>query len=71
MCPRDDAHLTMVFPDHFVIKPTIKYYDKESDYSTNELGEQGVRVEPGFEYNSGTNPQFLNIEELKSLNQQY
>jgi len=68
MCPEDDSHLTLEFPDHFVIRPTTNIAH-EIDYSENNLGEKGVPVPPDFEYNSGTNPifltqkQFLNLEE--------
>ena len=68
MCPEDDCHLTLEFPDHFVIRPTTNIAH-EVDYSVNNLGEKGVPVASDFEYNSGTNPifltqkQFLNLEE--------
>ena len=57
----------MKFPDHFVLKPTIEMLSMP-DYSVNRLGEEGVMVEEGFEYNSGTNPHFLTVEEIASLN---
>jgi UDP-N-acetylglucosamine 4,6-dehydratase/5-epimerase len=64
MCPADDSHLTCEFDDHFVIIPSIKFNDSEIKYSKNLIGENGVYVKQGFEYNSGKNQQFLNIEEL-------
>ncbi len=69
MCPADDSHLTVEFDDHYVIKPSIVFSYKVS-YDINPLGETGVPVEQGFEYNSGNNPHFLTVEELKPLNQQ-
>ena len=66
MCPRDDAHLTMEFADHYLIKPAIRFYSLKNDYSTNMLGEEGRPVEAGFEYNSGDNPEFLSVESLRS-----
>ena len=69
MCPKDDSHLTLEFRDHFVIKPTILFADKENDFSTNKLGEISNLVEQGFEYNSGNNEHFLNIEEIASMNE--
>ena len=65
MCPKDDSHLTVEFHDHFVIKPSIRFYKCDIDYSINELGETGQAVPQGFEYNSGTNPHFLTIDEIK------
>ena len=29
LCPSDDSHLTIEFKDHFVIAPSIKFYDKK------------------------------------------
>jgi len=66
MCPQDDSHLTLEFLDHFVIRPSIRYSNAENVFSPNSIGEEGVPVKQGFEYNSGDNPDFLSIEELKS-----
>ena len=68
MCPTDDSHLTLRFNDHFVIKPTIKFYRKDVDYITNRLGERGEPVPDGFEYNSGRNDRFLDVAEIKEFN---
>ena len=68
MCPSDDSHLTLEFADHFVLRPTIKFHNVEGDFTTNAIGERGASVPQGFEYNSGTNPHFLTVEELKAYN---
>jgi UDP-N-acetylglucosamine 4,6-dehydratase/5-epimerase len=65
MCPADDSHLTIEFPDHYVISPSIKFYDGNNDFLVNGLKEQGRSVKQGFEYNSGKNEKFLTVEELK------
>lgn len=70
MCPADDSHLTLEFEDHFVLRPTIKFHHSEIDYTVNAKNETGVAVEQGFEYNSGTNPHFLSVEEIRSFNKQ-
>jgi UDP-N-acetylglucosamine 4,6-dehydratase len=67
MCPADSSHLTLEFPDHYVIKPAIQFAGN-FDFSRNQLGEEGSYVKPGFEYQSGTNPRFLTIEEIVALN---
>ena len=67
MCPLDDSHLTLEFADHFVIRPTIQF-SSPVDHSVNALGEAGVFVPDGFEYNSGSNPCFLSVSELRDLN---
>jgi UDP-N-acetylglucosamine 4,6-dehydratase len=64
MCPRDDAHLTIEFEDHYVICPSIIFYKHDNDFSSNKLDEVGKHVEAGFEYNSGTNPRFLSVSEI-------
>ncbi|OOE63592.1 UDP-N-acetylglucosamine 4,6-dehydratase (inverting) [Salinivibrio sp. IB282] len=67
MCPADDAHLTLEFADHYVICPTIKFYDADDDYRENALGEKGQPVPEGFEYQSGTNPDVLTVEAILQL----
>jgi UDP-N-acetylglucosamine 4,6-dehydratase len=68
MCPTDDSHLTLRFRDHFVIKPTIKFFRKDVDYVTNQIGEHGEPVPDGFEYNSGRNDHFLDVPEIREFN---
>ncbi|MDO7788347.1 UDP-N-acetylglucosamine 4,6-dehydratase (inverting) [Desulforamulus aquiferis] len=67
MCPADDSHLTLEFHDHYVIRPSI-VFNQPVDYKENRIGEIGEPVKQGFEYNSGTNPIFLTVEELRELN---
>ena len=66
MCPKDDAQHVLEFEDHFVIRPAITF-QSEVDYRLNTLGECGKPVEGEFEYNSGTNPWFLTVEEIREL----
>jgi UDP-N-acetylglucosamine 4,6-dehydratase len=68
MCPADDSHLTYEFSDHYVIAPTIRFHHMDVDFAKNRLGEEGVRVEQGFEYNSGTNPHFFTVAETRAFN---
>lgn len=67
MCPSDLYYDTIEFEDHFVIKPSTQF-SKEIDYSVNTLGEKGKPVPDGFDYNSGNNPHFLTVEELREMN---
>ena len=64
MCPGDDSFHTYEFQDHYVIAPSIKFYKDDMDFAHNRLGETGDLVEPGYEYQSGSNPHFLTIEEI-------
>lgn len=68
MCPADDSHLTVEFDDHFVLSPSIRFYDRDVDYRLNCLNETGEAVRRGFEYNSGTNDHFLSVEEIVAFN---
>lgn len=66
MCPSDLYYETIEFADHFVIKPSIDF--KKIDYTVNAIGEKGKLVADGFDYNSGNNPHFLTVEELRAMN---
>ncbi|OEE67937.1 UDP-N-acetylglucosamine 4,6-dehydratase (inverting) [Enterovibrio norvegicus FF-33] len=70
MCPSDDSHLTLEFDDHYVMRPTIKFYSADYDYSHNPLGETGTPVPEGFEYHSGSNPEFLDVKQILEFEQQ-
>jgi UDP-N-acetylglucosamine 4,6-dehydratase len=67
MCPADDSHLTLEFDDHYVITPTISF-SGPVNFKKNKLGESGRPVDTGFEFHSGTNPNFLDIDEIASMN---
>jgi UDP-N-acetylglucosamine 4,6-dehydratase len=67
MCPRDDSHLTLEFDDHYVIQPTISF-GHTCDFSRNAIGESGVPVQEGFEYNSGLNSWFLEPDSIREFN---
>jgi UDP-N-acetylglucosamine 4,6-dehydratase len=66
MCPSDDSHLTLEFDEHYVITPTILFNSKR-DFTKSLLGENGIKVKQGFEYNSGNNTVWLDKEKLKDM----
>lgn len=67
MCPRDDARLTLEFEKYYLIQPSISFNVKV-DYAVNAAtGATGLPVPDEFEYNSGTNPHFFTVEELRAL----
>jgi UDP-N-acetylglucosamine 4,6-dehydratase len=68
MCPADDSHLTLEFPGHFVIRPTIAFNLAEINYAVDALGGNGTPVAQGFEYNSGTNTHFLDVDQITRTN---
>ena len=69
LCPLDSAHLTIEFDHHYVIMPTIIFEGLENNFTTDATGQRGEFVPRGFEYSSGSNPEFLSVEELRELNQ--
>ena len=66
MCPRDDSHLTLDFDDHYVIQPTISF-TQPVDYRKNRLGQAGRAVTEDFEYSSGSNTEWLTVEQMQDL----
>ena len=68
MCPADDSHRTLEFADHFLIRPTITFTEGDNSYTPNNLGEEGVPVEQGFEYNSGRNDRVLSAQDIVEFN---
>lgn len=70
MCPEEVSHLTIELADHYLIQPSIRFYGRDINFAENRQGESGTLVKAGFEYNSGTNPVFLTIDELRELNEQ-
>jgi UDP-N-acetylglucosamine 4,6-dehydratase len=67
MCPKDSAHLTIEFKDHYVIRPSIRFIE-EVDFQKDNQMETGHSVDSEFEYSSATNGHFLSIEEIRKLN---
>ncbi len=66
MVPVDDAFHTLEFPNHYVIKPSIQFVT-EPEYEIDATGDRGTPVEDSFEYSSGTNPEFLTVDAIRSL----
>jgi len=69
MCPADDSYHTYEYNDHFLIAPSIKFFNRSNDFTLNNLQEKGKLVESGYEYNSLNNEHFLTQNELLKLNE--
>jgi UDP-N-acetylglucosamine 4,6-dehydratase len=65
LCPHDEAHLTLEFKDHLVIKPSIGL-DIKSNYKINAIKEKGKKVSNSFEYVSNKN-KFLSLNNIKKI----
>ena len=63
MITASDSFNTVDMGEYYAILPVGAEYSIE-DYCRDHGGQP---VEPGFAYNSGTNPQFLSVAELKDL----
>ncbi len=66
LCSVDDARYTLEFNNHYLIKPSITLNVKSS-YKKNKINELGKKVADNFEYNSGTNKNFLNQNQIKNI----
>ena len=65
---KDEAANVIKFKNYYVITPNIYFKYKKSQYLKNADGEKGTFVKDDFEYSSGTNKVFLNIDKIKKLN---
>ncbi|WP_409068651.1 UDP-N-acetylglucosamine 4,6-dehydratase (inverting) [Clostridium sp. FAM 1755] len=60
MVTKDDSRYTYEYPKHYIIYPHFNWWNSE-----NYLTLGGNPIEEGFEYDSGTNSQWLTVERLK------
>lgn len=65
MIPEDDARNTLEYEDHFVIQPTLHWWDSNQFQAKN--GNSGKPCPDGFRYSSDTNSHWLTIEEIRDL----
>ena len=61
MITKDDSRTTYEYEKHYIIYPQLEWWNKE-----NYFAEGGKLIPAGFEYSSGTNTQWLSIEQLRS-----
>lgn len=62
MVPKDNSRYTYEYEKHYIIYPHFDW-EKTKKYNTDG----GQLIEQGFEYNSGTNEEWLSVEELRKL----
>lgn len=62
MVPKDDARNTIEFDDFYLIRPAFRFFERRfcEDDTCKPVSED-------FEYNSGSNPWSLTIEELREM----
>ncbi|HGG0417968.1 TPA: UDP-N-acetylglucosamine 4,6-dehydratase (inverting) [Clostridium sporogenes] len=61
MITKDDSRYTYEYSQHYIVYPHFDWWD-----SGKYLTPGGKPIEEGFEYNSGTNSQWLQVEDLKA-----
>jgi UDP-N-acetylglucosamine 4,6-dehydratase len=66
MVTATDALATVEFDDYYVILPSMELWDVKK-FVAESNGRVGRMCEYGFSYNSGDNPQFLTVAELRQL----
>ena len=59
MVTKEDSMLTYEYEKHFIVYPHFDWWD------ASKIQAGGVKVEPGFEYSSGNNTEWLSVEEIK------
>ena len=61
MVTKEDSMLTYEYDKHFIVYPHFDWWDKD------KIQAGGKKVEQGFEYSSGTNTQWLTVEQIQEL----
>jgi UDP-N-acetylglucosamine 4,6-dehydratase (inverting) len=61
MITKDDSRSTYEYEKHYIIYPNFEWWDVKRYFT-----EGGKLVSEGFEYNSETNSEWLNVEELQT-----
>lgn len=62
MITKDDSTMTYEYDKHYIIYPNFDWWNSHEFMTPG-----GILVEEGFEYNSGTNNQWLNVEQLRNI----
>lgn len=62
MVTKDDSRMTYEYDKHYIVYPHFDWWN-----SREFMTPGGKLVEEGFEYNSGTNNEWLSVEQLQNL----
>ena len=68
MCPNEHYHLTLEFKNYFKIIPSPDSLNSKKNFLIDNFGERGKKVSPDFEYSSGSNDNFLSINQINKIN---
>jgi UDP-N-acetylglucosamine 4,6-dehydratase len=61
MVPKDEAHKTLEYEDHYIIQPDFRFFQHRFN------NDNGKPLPKDFEYNSGTNPWRLSVDEMREM----
>ena len=61
MITKDDSRTTYEYEKHYIIYPHFNWWNFEEHFTPG-----GELIEEGFEYNSGNNSEWLNVEDLRN-----
>ena len=59
MVTKEDSILTYEYEKHYIVYPHFEWWNP------NKIAEGGQKIAQGFEYSSGTNTDWLSVEDLK------
>ena len=60
MIPLDEARRTLEFDGYYILQPDFRFWERRNNHA-------GKPVDENFEYNSGTNPWILTVDEMKRI----
>ncbi len=66
MITKDDSRNTYDYGDYYIIYPHYDWFSFEEHFHAG-----GVKIENGFEYHSGNNSDWLSVEDIKRLIEEY
>ena len=66
MVAKEDSPQTYEYDKHFIIYPHMEWWSMEDHYTPG-----GIKVADGFEYSSGNNKEWLDVNQLKELLKSY
>ena len=61
MISKDDARRTIEFDNYYVVQPDFHFWTRRFNHDITKS------VQEDFEYNSGTNPRFLSVDQMKEM----
>lgn len=66
MITKDDSRMTYDYGTYYIIYPHFDWFSMEKHFHPN-----GIKIEDGFEYHSGENEEWLNVEQMEELIEEY